>query len=96
MKWPPYVMKLRFHKGNHDFGLWIPLFLIGPVALVFLLVVFAILLPFALLAFMFTWQWDWLSWVAIGIPTILRVAWSLPGVKIDVDAEDVKVSIAIS
>lgn len=95
MKWPPYIMKLRFYNGRHRFGLWLPLFLIGPIVLVFLLAIFIILLPFALLALIFTWRWDWLNWVVRGIPAILQVICNLPGVKVDVDAAEVKVNISI-
>ena len=95
MKWPPYIMKLRINNGRHNFGLWIPLFLIGPIVLVFLLAIFIILLPFALLALIFTWRWDWLRWVVMGIPAIFRVLCSMPGVRVDVDASEVKVNIAI-
>ena len=63
--------------------------------LVSLLAIFIILLPFALLALIFTWRWDWLSWVVMGIPAIFRVLCSLPGVRADVDAAGVKVNIAI-
>ncbi len=95
MKWPPYIMKLRFDNGKHRFGFWIPLFLIGPIVLVFLLAIFLIMLVFALLEFIFSWRCDWLRWVVVGIPAIHRVLCSLSGVHVDVDAPDVKVYIAI-
>jgi hypothetical protein len=89
-------MKFRFSNGRHRFGLWIPLFLIGPLVLVFLLAIFIILLPFALLALIFTWRWEWLNWVVKGIPAIFHVLCSLSGVRVDVDTTDAKVYIAIS
>jgi hypothetical protein len=95
MRWPPYLLKFGFHNGRHYFGLWIPLFLIGPVVLVCLLAIFIMLLPFAFLALVFTWRWDWLNWVVMGIPAIGRVLCSLPGVRVDVDAADTKVNIAV-
>jgi len=84
MKWPPYLMKLRFSDGNHDFGIWIPLFLLGPLVLVFLLAVFIILLPFALLALAFTWRWEWMSWLFEGIPAVFRCLLSLRGLVVEV------------
>ncbi|MBN1644023.1 MAG: hypothetical protein JW856_04315 [Dehalococcoidales bacterium] len=95
MKWPPFFMKLRFYDGKHRFGLWIPLFLIGPIVLALLLVVFAVVLVVALLGFVFTWQWDWLYWVVAGFISVIRVLHLLSGVKVDVDTPDVKVYIAI-
>ena len=95
MKWPPYLMKLGIVNEGHRFWLWIPLFLIGPIALVFLLAIFLIILPFALLALIFTWRWDWLEWAVMGVPAIFRVVCNLPGVKVDVDTADAKVYIVI-
>ena len=95
MRWPPYLMKFRINSERHSFGFWIPLFLIGPLVLVFLLAILVIMLPFALLAFIFSWRADWLRWTVIGIPSILRMLCFLPGMKIDVDGRDAKVNIAI-
>jgi len=95
MKWPPYLMKFHIDNGRHCFGFWLPLFLIGPIVLLFMLAIFLILLPFAILGFIFTWRLDWLRWVVMGIPAIFRVLCSLPGVKVDVDTVDAKINIAI-
>ena len=95
MKWPPYLMKLRFSDGKHHFGLWIPLFLIGPIVLVLLLAIFIILLACALLAFIFTFQWEWLRSVMMGVPAVYGIVSSLPGVTVDVDTPDTKVDISI-
>ena len=89
-------MRLRFSNGQHHFGLWVPLFLIGPVVLVFLLGISIILLPFAFLALMFTSRWDWLKWVVMAVPTIHCVVCSLPGLEVDVDNADARVGIVIS
>ena len=95
MKWPPYIMKLRFYNGRHHFGLWIPLFLIGPVVLVLLLPIFLIMLVVTLLELIFTWQWQWLRSVVIAVPAIYGLVCSLPGVVVDVDTQDVKVNISV-
>jgi phosphoglycerol transferase MdoB-like AlkP superfamily enzyme len=95
MNWPPYLMKLRFGNGQHTFGLWLPLFLIWPVVLVFLLAVFIILLPFALLAVIFTWRSEWLSWLFGGVPIIFRLLFSLRGLTVQVDSPDGRVDIIV-
>ena len=84
MSWPPYLMKLRVTDPRHNFALWLPLFLIWPLALAFFLAAFLILLPFALLAFIFTWQMGWWRPVVIGIPAVVRVVCSLHGLTVDV------------
>lgn len=91
MNWPPFLMKLSIN----DFWLWIPLFLIGPIVLLFLLAVCLIILPFALLALILTWRWDWMDWVVRGVPAIYNVLCSLKGVKVDINGADAKVFIEI-
>lgn len=84
MKWPPYLLKMRFRNPEHAFGLWLPLFLIWPVILVFLLAVFLILLPFAILALLFTWESNWLYSVTLGILAIFRLFNHLSGLVLDI------------
>ena len=93
MNWPPYMMKLRIKNPRHGFALWLPLFLIWPIALAFFLAAFLILLPFALLATLFTWQTGWWRPLLLGIPAIIRVLCSLRGLTVDVDGNDGQVQI---
>jgi len=95
MKWPPYLMKLHFDDGKHCFGLWVPLFIIGPIVLVFLLAIFIILLAFAILAFVFSCQWHWLRSVLMGVPAVYNLISSLPGVKVNINTTDGKVDISV-
>lgn len=85
MKWPPYLLKLRFKDDRHEVGLWLPIFLLGPVALVFVLAFFVILLVFAILATVFAWQVRWWKPVILGMPALLRLFWSLRGLILDVE-----------
>ena len=101
MKWPPMVLYLKIRSERTNFGLWIPLFLLGPLFMIFLLAIFLIMLPFVILALLVAglavileWQTHWLTetlryarWVYFGfksIPTLVRVLFNLPGLKIDV------------
>jgi hypothetical protein len=88
MNWPPYLLKVRLTNQYHHIGLWLPLFLIWPVVLAFFLAIFLILLPFALLATLFTWGWGWWRPLLLGLPALLRVFCSLRGLTIDVQAAD--------
>ncbi len=93
MKWPPYLLKLKFSNPDHALGLWLPLFLIWPMVLVFLLAVFVILLPFALLALIFTWRPDWLYTLLKSVPAIYRLLSQLPGLLLDLKGNDGRVYI---
>ena len=93
MNWPPYMMRLRIKNPHHGFALWLPLFLIWPIALAFFLAAFLILLPFALLATLFTWQTGWWRPLLLGIPAIIRVLCSLGGLTVDIDGNDGQVQI---
>jgi predicted membrane metal-binding protein len=87
MKWPPYLLKMRFRSPDHAFGLWLPLFLIWPIVLAFLVAVFLVLLPFALLAFIFTWRTDWFYTMLMSLPAIFRLFGQLPGLIVDVEGK---------
>jgi hypothetical protein len=93
MSWPPLLLKLYIKNTSHNFGLWLPLFLVWPIVLACLLAVFMILLPFALLAMIFTWQLGWWRPVILGLPAICRIFCSLRGTTVDIDGSDGHVDI---
>jgi len=84
MKWPPMVLYMKIRNQKTDFGLWIPLFLIGPILMVFLLAVLLVILPFVLVALIIAglaavldWQTQWLKktvryarWVGYALKSI--------------------------
>ncbi len=87
MKWPPYLLKMRFRSPEHAFRLWLPLFIIWPVVLAFFLAIFLILLPFALLTLIFTWQSQWIYSLLLCVPALYRLVSHLPGFLVDVEAD---------
>jgi hypothetical protein len=93
MSWPPYLLKLRINNESHKFGLWLPLFIIWPIVFACLLAVFLILLPFALLAMIFTWQLGWWRPALLVVPATSRVLCSLHGTTVDVDGQDGHVEV---
>lgn len=97
MKWPPFFMKIIIHDKKHHFGVWIPLFIVGPIVLVLLLAIFLLALPFALLALIFTWRWYFLYWAIMGLPFIFILLCNLKGLKVDVgEGEEEKVFISVN
>ena len=95
MRWPPYLMQLKIHGPRHAFSIWLPLFIVGPLVLVFLLALFLIVLPFLLLSILFTWRCDWWCYVWVGVPAFFSILNSLPGFEVDVDDEGQHITIAL-
>lgn len=95
MKWPPYLMYLKIQNRRHRFGIWIPLFIIVPIGLIFLLALFLIALPFILLSLVITWRWEYWDWMWSGISGLFSVLNSLPGLRVVVDDREQKVQIVI-
>jgi hypothetical protein len=94
MKWPPYLLKLRFRNGRHSFAIWLPLFILGPIFLIILLALCLIALPFVLLSFLFTWRWTWWRTAFFSVPLTFRVLFSLPGLKVDVEDRNTTIVVA--
>ena len=94
MRWPPYLMQLKIRSPRHAFSIWLPLFIIGPIALIFLLALCLIALPFLLLSLLFTWRWYWGRYVVIGVPAFFQILHSLPGLKVDVEDGEQHIVVA--
>ena len=80
MNWPPMLMRIHVKNEKSNFGLWLPIFLLLPLALVVLI----ILLPLMILGMIIFWESGWPMWV-------LKVLWaaivsfcSIRGLKVDV------------
>ena len=94
MSWiPPCLMKLRIRGQRHGFGLWLPIFLLWPIVLAFLLAAFLIMLPFAILALIFTWDMGWWRPIILGLPAVVRVCCALRGLTVDAGGRDGRVEV---
>jgi hypothetical protein len=84
MNRPPLLMHLRFYNRDRKFGLWLPLFLLMPLALVVLI----ILSPLILIAVLILWPSGW-GKLAM---QVLGAAWglfcSMRGLKVDVQSRN--------
>lgn len=80
MNMPPLLMRMKIQNPEHKFGLWLPLFLIIPVALV----VFIILLPLILLAAILLWHRGWGKPVLLAPWAAWRIFCATRGLKVDV------------
>jgi len=93
MSWPPYLLKIRIENDVHSLPLWLPLFIIGPIVLLLLLAIFLIILPFALLSIILTWDMRWWRPIFLFIPALFHLFSQLPGLKVDIGSNGGRVYI---
>ncbi len=90
MNRPPMILRVGVGKGDGGFRLWLPLFILFPFLLVFLL----LLAPFLLLAGLVLWSFGWGKLPLLVIRLLLGILWALRGLEIDV--KDRKETVFIS
>jgi hypothetical protein len=82
MNRPPLWMHLRFKNAvkDKDFGLWLPLFLLLPLALVVLI----ILSPLIIIALLVLWPFGWSQWALRVLAAAGRIFCSMRGLEVNV------------
>ena len=80
MKRLPMVMHLRIQGKEKGFGLWLPLFLLLPLALV----VFIILSPLILIALLALWPSGWGKRALLILGAACEALCSMRGLRVDV------------
>jgi len=80
MKRPPMLMRVKIKGEDGKFGLWLPLFLLLPLALVALL----ILSPLILIAVLVLWPSGWGKRALLFLWTSFEVFCSMRGLKVDI------------
>ncbi len=91
MTWPPMLMKIHVKNEKSDFGFWLPIFLLLPVALV----VFIILLPFIIIGLIIFWDSGWAQWALKALWAAVVSYWSLRGLEVDVQDGDKFVYVSV-
>jgi len=91
MKRPPVWMRLRFHNGEKKFGIWLPLFLLIPLALVVLI----ILSPLILIAILVLWPSGWGRLALQTLWTAWELFCSMRGLKVDFKNQNDSVYITV-
>jgi hypothetical protein len=104
MKRPPVAMRVRIRGEKRKFCLWLPLFLLVPLALLLLIVLSPVILVFIVILRRRR-QWDHLSPTARaclgilcsvrGVKAAFDVLWSVPGLRIDVRNSNEHVYVSI-
>ena len=80
MNWPPMLMHIKIQNEDRRFGLWLPLFLLLPLALVVLI----ILLPLIIVGLIIFWDSGWGLWALKVVWAAIVSYWSLRGLEVDV------------
>jgi hypothetical protein len=88
---PPLVMRWQVSDGRRGLPLWIPLFLLWPLALVLLLV----LSPFLLVAAAVMWGGAWCRRLPRVAWVLLRCLGSLRGLELDFQKGGERVRISM-
>ena len=91
MNWPPMLMHIKIKNKDTKFGLWLPLFLLFPIALV----IFLILSPLILIAIVVLWHTGWGRLALFSLKAAFVACWSLRGLKVDIQRPKEYVSISI-
>ena len=91
MNRPPMLMHMRFDNGNRKFGLWLPLFLLLPLALVVLI----ILSPFIVIAVLVLWPSGWGKLVLQVMKAAFGIFCSMRGLEVDVQNRNECVYISV-
>jgi len=70
---PPMLLRVSIRNGRRRFCLWLPLFLIGPLFLLFFLVAAVLVLPFLLIAVVVLWCRGAGKWILPAVVMLLQV-----------------------
>jgi hypothetical protein len=91
MNWPPMLMHIKIQSKKGKFGLWLPLFLLIPLALVILI----ILSPLILIAILVLWPSGWGRWALMSLKAAFVSFWALRGLKVEVQGRNECVYITV-
>ena len=91
MNRPPAWIKIKIQAERGGFRLWLPLFLLLPLALV----IFIILSPLILIAVIILWPSGWGRWALSVLRAAYNVFCSLRGLKVDIQGRSETVYISI-
>lgn len=94
MNRPPMLMHMQIYNKDRRIGLWLPLFLLWPLALVLLI----ILSPLILIAVMVLWVIGWGDWALSAVKALGAAGGcvcAMRGLRVDVQNRYQTVSISV-
>jgi hypothetical protein len=94
MNRPPMLMHLKVKNEKADFGLWLPLFLLFPLALV-VLIVLSPLIIIGILVLLMLGQERWVEWGLRCFWFAIVSSWAMRGLQVDVQGRKGLVQMTI-
>jgi hypothetical protein len=91
MTWPPMLMHVQVENEEHDFGIWLPLFLIFLIILAILLV----LSPLIFFAMLVLWPSGWGEWALRALWAAICTVWSMRGLEVEVEGRNEYVHVSV-
>jgi hypothetical protein len=91
MNRPPTLIQIKIRGERGGFRLWLPLFLLLPLALVVLI----ILSPFILIAILILWPSGWGKWALAVLRVAYNIFCSLRGLRVDIQSRRETVYISV-
>jgi hypothetical protein len=89
MSIPPCLLHVRVHNQEHNFGIWLPLFL----AWLILAILVLAFLPLFLILLLVALPFGWGEFMLLVGPRFYNILCALKGLKLDVDKTNEKVEI---
>jgi hypothetical protein len=94
MNRPPLLMHVKVKNERSDFGLWLPLFLLFPLALVVLLVLSPLII-IAILVLLGLGYGEWVGWGLRCMAAAVASSWALRGLQVDVQGPSGTVYVSV-
>ncbi len=94
MNWPPMLMHVKVKNERTDFGLWLPLFLLFPLALVVLLILSPLILV-GILVMLALGQGRWVEFGFRCLWAAITSSWALRGLRVDVQGHHETVQVTV-
>jgi hypothetical protein len=94
MNRPPMLMHVKIKNEKSDFGLWLPLFLLFPLALVVLIILSPLIL-IGILVLLALGQGRWVAWGFRCLWVAIVSSWALRGLRVDVQGRRGLVQVTV-
>jgi hypothetical protein len=94
MNWPPMLMHVKVKNEKSDFGLWLPLFLLFPLALV-VSIILSPLIIVGILVLCVLGYGRWVRWGFRCLWVAIVSSWALRGLKVDVQNGNQHVFVSV-
>jgi hypothetical protein len=85
------LIHVKVQNKDHNFGFWVPMFLLLLIPLAFIIV----LSPLVLITILILWPSGWGKWIAAALKTAFLMLCALRGTKVDIQGPNEVVFVSI-